>query len=84
MAIAEAVLEAWACAAGLSVAFTPTNHGAKRAAFFSTLAIPPPSSDGNSAVKTTSLVFSNFSRICDISGHYLSLTNQQVFVDRAL
>ena len=84
MAIAEAVFEAWACAAGLSVAFTPTNHGAKRAAFLTTLAIPPPSSDGNSAVKTTSLVFSNFSRICDISACHLLLTNQQVFADRAL
>jgi hypothetical protein len=35
-------------------------------------------------VKTTSLVFSNFSRICDISARHLWWTIQQVFADRAL
>ena len=83
IAIAVVVFEAWAWAAGLSVALTASNQGANRAAFFSTDAIPPPSTDGNSAVKTKSSVFSNFSRRVDISGLYLLLTNQPVSVDRA-
>ncbi|CAB4923024.1 unannotated protein [freshwater metagenome] len=69
IAIAVVVLEAWACAAGLSVALTASNHGANRATFFSTLTIPPPSIEGNSAVNTRSLLFSNFSRSNDISDH---------------
>ena len=82
--MAVVVLEAWAWAAGLSVALTASNQGARRAAIFSTLAMPPPSTDGNSAVKTKSLLFSSFWRSSDISGHHLLPTNQQVSADRAL
>ena len=81
--MAVVVLEVCACAAGLSVALTASNQGESRAACCTTLAIPPPSTDGNSAVKTKSLVFSNFSRSTDISEPQFRPTNQLEFADLA-